>query len=170
MLRNECYHEFSPFKPIFPPHSRPLNLAYFPDCVCVLLILWRMGKNKNSAYQIHIVFRFNPRSRRNRSSRCCYRAREHVDPAGSRRIRHGGDRHYEQVPGISSTKHKPKHKYERTRASFFFSLLNHHFHFPAQLVRRFYPQRPSGQAVVTGVVPSPRYVPSIFIRAKRVSN
>ena len=29
--------------------------------------------------------------------------------------------------------------------------------------RRFYPQRSSGQAVVTGVVPSPpRYVPSIF--------
>ena len=30
--------------------------------------------------------------------------------------------------------------------------------------RRFYPQRSSGQAVVTGVVPSsPRHVPSIFI-------
>ena len=29
--------------------------------------------------------------------------------------------------------------------------------------RRFYPQRSSGQAVVTGVVPSPRYVPLIFI-------
>ena len=37
--------------------------------------------------------------------------------------------------------------------------------------RRFYPQRSSGQAVVTGVVhPPPRYVPSSFIRAKRVSN
>ena len=43
-----------------------------------------MGKNK--AYQvshtctdqIH-VFRCNPRSRCNSSSRCCYRAREHVD-------------------------------------------------------------------------------------------
>ena len=32
-------------------------------------------------YQIHVVFRFNPRSRCNSSSRCCYRAREHVDPA-----------------------------------------------------------------------------------------
>ena len=37
--------------------------------------------------------------------------------------------------------------------------------------RRFYPLPSSGQAVVTGVVPSLlRYVPSIFIRAKRVSN
>ena len=36
--------------------------------------------------------------------------------------------------------------------------------------RRFYTQRPSGQAVVTGVVPSPpRYVPSIFI-AHRVQH
>ena len=34
-----------------------------------------------STYQIHVVFRFNPRSRCNNSSRCCYRAREHVDPA-----------------------------------------------------------------------------------------
>ena len=34
-----------------------------------------------STYQIHIVFRFNPHSRCNSSSRCCYRAREHVDPA-----------------------------------------------------------------------------------------
>ena len=31
-------------------------------------------------YQIH-VFRFNPRSRCNSSSRCWYRAREHVAPA-----------------------------------------------------------------------------------------
>ena len=32
-------------------------------------------------------------------------------------------------------------------------------------LRRFYPQRPSGQAVVTGVVPSsPRYVPSFLSR------
>ena len=35
--------------------------------------------------------------------------------------------------------------------------------------RRFHPQRSSGQAVVTGVVPSPRYVPSIFI-AHRVQH
>ena len=33
----------------------------------------------SSTYQIH-VFRFMPRSRCNNSSRCCYRAREHVDP------------------------------------------------------------------------------------------
>ena len=32
-------------------------------------------------YQIHVVFRFNPRSRCNSSSRCWYRAREYVDPA-----------------------------------------------------------------------------------------
>ena len=32
-------------------------------------------------YQIHVYFRFNPRSRCNSSSRCWYRAREHVDPA-----------------------------------------------------------------------------------------
>ena len=38
---------------------------------------------------------FNPRSSCNSSSRCCYRAREHVDPAWSRRIRHGGDSHLE---------------------------------------------------------------------------
>ena len=30
--------------------------------------------------------------------------------------------------------------------------------------RRLYPQRPSGQAVVTGVIPSPRYVPSFLSR------
>ena len=35
--------------------------------------------------------------------------------------------------------------------------------------RRFYPQRSSGEAVVTGVVPSPRYVPSIFV-AHRVQH
>ena len=42
----------------------------------------------------------------------------------------------------------------------------HHFYFPGQLVyRRFYPQQFSGQAVVTGVVPSPpRYVPSLLSR------
>ena len=46
-----------------------------------------MGKNKAYALTlpriryIHIVFRFNPRSRCNNSSRCRYRAREHVDPA-----------------------------------------------------------------------------------------
>ena len=32
-------------------------------------------------YQVHVVLRFNPRSRCNCSSRCGYRAREHVDPA-----------------------------------------------------------------------------------------
>ena len=43
------------------------------------------------------------------------------------------------------------------------------FYFPAQLVGGFYLKRSSGQAVVTGVVPSPRYVPSIFI-AHRVQH
>ena len=37
------------------------------------------------------MFRLNPRSRCNSSSRCCYRAREHVDPTWSRRITHGGE-------------------------------------------------------------------------------
>ena len=49
-----------------------------------------------------------------------------------------------------------------------FLFLNHYVDFAAQLVsyyRRFYPQRSSGQAVVTGVLPSPpRYVPSILSR------
>ena len=44
-----------------------------------------MGKNKHtSTHQIHVMFRFSPRSRCNSSSRCCYRARVHVDPAWSR--------------------------------------------------------------------------------------
>ena len=38
--------------------------------------------------------------------------------------------------------------------------LNRHFYSPARLVRDVYPQRPSGQAVVTGVSPSSRYLPS----------
>ena len=47
-----------------------------------LLLFWSSGgwvKVKlNLPYQIHIVFRCNPRSRCNNSSCCCYRAREHV--------------------------------------------------------------------------------------------
>ena len=63
-----------------------------------------------------------------------------------------------------------------SRTFFFFQ---HHFSFPAQLTRRrFYPQRSAGQAVVTGVIPSPpRYVPSFLSRigfsipaARRVSS
>ena len=46
------------------------------------------------------MFRFNPRSRCSSSSRCCYRTREHVDSAWSRRIRHGGDSH----PAMSSSR------------------------------------------------------------------
>ena len=49
-----------------------------------LLIRRRMRKNKAQAptlarIRYMDVFRFNPRSRCNSSSRCCYRAREHVD-------------------------------------------------------------------------------------------
>ena len=33
ILRNKCYHEFSPSKLDFPPHSPPPNLTCFPDCV-----------------------------------------------------------------------------------------------------------------------------------------
>ena len=43
------------------------------------------------------------------------------------------------------------------------------FLFSSSTRKRFYPQRSSGQAVVTGVVASPRYVPSIFI-AHRVQH
>ena len=49
------------------------------------------SSSHTSTYEIHVVFRFYPRSRCNSSSRCCYRARKHVDPVWSRRIRHGGD-------------------------------------------------------------------------------
>ena len=49
------------------------------------------------------------------------------------------------------------------RISGFFFFFDRHFYFPAQLVGGFYPQRSSGQAVVTGVVPSPpRCVPSFL--------
>ena len=63
--------------------------------------------------------------------------------------------------------HCKAHYIQDTYTSFpFFSLFfNHHFFFPAQLVGGFYPQRSSGQAVVTGVVPSaPRYVSSFSSR------
>ena len=43
--------------------------------------------------------RFIPRSR---CKRCCHRAREHVDPAWSRRIRHGGDSHPEMSSSSGS--------------------------------------------------------------------
>ena len=46
---------------------------------------------------------------------------------------------------------------------------DHHFHFPAQLVGGFALSDLLDKPVVTGVVPSPRYVPSIFI-AHRVQH
>ena len=56
-----------------------------------------------------------------------------------------------------------------TTAVFFFFFLSSLL-LSSSARKRFYPQRPSGQAVVTGVVPfSPRYVPSIFI-AHRVQH
>ena len=39
----------------------------------------------------YMCFNLTRRSRCNSSSRCCYRAREHVDPTWSRKIRCGGD-------------------------------------------------------------------------------
>ena len=47
---------------------------------------------------------------------------------------------------------------------FFLFFLGHYIYFPAQLVGgTYYPQQSSGQAVVTGVVPSPpQYVPSFL--------
>ena len=55
-------------------------------------------------------------------------------------------------------------------------LCYHPCHFPAQLVagtsRRFYPQRSSRQAMVTGVVssPPPRYVPPFVIAHRKQSS
>ena len=62
------------------------------------------------------MFRFNPRSRCNRSSRCCYRAREHVDPACSRRIRHGGDSHPEPSSSPGSVGLARPHPLTKTQA------------------------------------------------------
>ena len=42
-----------------------------------------------------MYFHLTQRSRCNSSSRCCYRAREHVDPTWSRKISRGGDSHPE---------------------------------------------------------------------------
>ena len=53
-----------------------------------------------STYQIHFVFRFHPRSRCNSSSRCCCRAREHVDPTWSRKIRHWSVRSTNAAVGL----------------------------------------------------------------------
>ena len=51
------------------------------------------------------------------------------------------------------------------RVSFFFFFLWPSLLFSSSTRRRFYPQRSSGQAVVTGVVPSPPgYVPSFLSR------
>ena len=33
VLRNKCYYEFLPSKLVFPPHSPPPNLTYFPEYV-----------------------------------------------------------------------------------------------------------------------------------------
>ena len=46
---------------------------------------------------------------------------------------------------------------------------DHHFHFPAQLVGGFALSDLLDKPVVTGVVPSPRYVPSIFIAHRVVT-
>ena len=62
------------------------------------------------------MFRFNPRSRCNRSSRCCYRAREHVDPAWSRRTRHGGDSHPEMSSSPGSVGLARAHPLTKTQA------------------------------------------------------
>ena len=68
-------------------------------------------------YQIRVVFRFNPQSRCNSSSRCCYRAREHVDPAWSGRIRHGGDSHPEILSSPGSVGLARAHPPTKTQAT-----------------------------------------------------
>ena len=68
-----------------------------------------------STYQIHVMFRFKPRSCCNSSSRCCYRAREHVDPARSRRIRHGGDSHPEMPSSPGSVGLARAHPQQKPR-------------------------------------------------------
>ena len=56
------------------------------------------------------------RSRCNRSSRCCYRAREHVDPTRSRKIRCGGDSHPETPSSPCSVGLARAHTYTRRAA------------------------------------------------------
>ena len=62
------------------------------------------------------MFRLNPRSRCNNSSRCCYPSREHVDPAWSRRIRHGGDSHPEMSSSPGSVGLARAHPRTKTQA------------------------------------------------------
>ena len=98
-------HFYTPYEVLINIYPRIAHVAgwepfYLFIYLLFFILLRRMGKNKSlsshtSTYQIHVVFRFNPPSRCNNSSRCCYRAREHVDPAWSRRIRHGEDIHPE---------------------------------------------------------------------------
>ena len=79
-----------------------------------------MGKNKAAPalprIRHNVVFRFNPRSRCNSNSRCCYRAREHVDPAWSRGIRHGGDSHPEMPSSPGSVVLARAHPLTKTQA------------------------------------------------------
>ena len=60
--------------------------------------------------------RFNPRSCCNSSSGCCYRAHEHVHPASSCRIRHGGDSHPEMPSSPGSVGLARAYRLTKTQA------------------------------------------------------
>ena len=90
--------------------------------------------------------------------------RFHKDDVAHDHSAHG---YYITNPTTPTIHHRPKLFIRCPPQQFIFFF---HFYFRAQLVRRFHPQQPSGQAVVTGVVPSPPlYVPSRFI-AHRVQH
>ena len=68
-------------------------------------------------YQIHAVSQFiTQRSRCNSGSRCCYRAREHVDPSLSREIRCGGDSHPEMPSSSGSAGLTQTHALTKSQA------------------------------------------------------
>ena len=75
------------------------------------------------------------------------------------------------IPAVSEHTYTHPNYYGGT-VIVFFSLSYHRFYFPTKLLLvygRFHPRRPSGQAVVTGVVPSaPRYKPSFLSRIHSV--
>ena len=63
-----------------------------------------------------MCFNLTRRSRCNSSSRCCYRAREHVDPTWSRKIRCGGDSHPETPSSPGSVGLARAHPLTKTQA------------------------------------------------------
>ena len=64
----------------------------------------------------YMCFNLSRRSRCNSSSRCCYRAREHVGPTWSRKIRCGGDSHPETPSSPGSVGLAQAHALTKTQA------------------------------------------------------